>query len=124
MTPENFCYWLQGCLEISNPRSLNELETQIIKDHLALVFKKETPVRHKIPLDCSWNYNGKQYKLEMPSVNLCGDGVINKDITYRHGDDVTFLPQSYIVGNSGFTRVGETNEFKLDESYYTPRGSC
>lgn len=48
MTPEQFCYWLQGFAEItganvgfgSNPQPH---EWEVIKDHLALVFKKETP---------------------------------------------------------------------------------
>lgn len=43
MTPENFVYWLQGYMEINDPKSLGEKETQIIKDHLQLVLKKETP---------------------------------------------------------------------------------
>jgi hypothetical protein len=44
MTPEQFCYWLQGIAECGNtfvqptPR-----QWSIIKDHLQLVFKKETP---------------------------------------------------------------------------------
>lgn len=40
MTPENFCYWLQGHFELggnSTPESIN-----VIKEHLNLVFKKET----------------------------------------------------------------------------------
>jgi hypothetical protein len=45
MTPENFIYWLQGKLEIGETKSLNEQEVQIIKDHIALVLKKETPKR-------------------------------------------------------------------------------
>ena len=43
MTPENFCYWLQGLLEIGNPKNLDENQINTIKDHLRLVFKKETP---------------------------------------------------------------------------------
>lgn len=43
MTPENFCYWLQGLIELDNPTSLDENQINIIKDHLNLVFKKETP---------------------------------------------------------------------------------
>jgi hypothetical protein len=42
MTPENFCYWLQGLLEIGDPSELNMTQVLIIKDHLNLVFKKET----------------------------------------------------------------------------------
>lgn len=43
MTAENFCYWAQGFFEISNAKFLDEVRTQILKDHLALVLKKETP---------------------------------------------------------------------------------
>lgn len=43
MTPENFCYWLQGIFEVSNPQELSKEQLQVIKDHLALVFLKFTP---------------------------------------------------------------------------------
>ena len=43
LTPEQFVYWLQGFLEIENPTSLGAKQTTVIKDHLALVFKKVTP---------------------------------------------------------------------------------
>lgn len=43
MTPENFAYWLKGFIEISETKTLNEKQTQIIKDHLDLVFNKVTP---------------------------------------------------------------------------------
>ncbi len=42
MTPENFCYWLQGLLEIGDPSELDAQQVLIIKEHLNLVFKKET----------------------------------------------------------------------------------
>lgn len=45
MTAEQFTYWLQGYFEINDPERISPMETKIIKDHLALVFKKETPVR-------------------------------------------------------------------------------
>lgn len=45
MTEQNFCYWLQGLFEMGNPTHLDERQTQIIKDHLQLVFKKITPDR-------------------------------------------------------------------------------
>lgn len=45
MSDRDFAYWLNGFLEISNAKSLDETQTQIIKDHLALVFKKLTPNR-------------------------------------------------------------------------------
>lgn len=48
MTAEQFAYWLQGFMEIENPLNLNALQTAIIKDHLALVFNKQTPDRTEI----------------------------------------------------------------------------
>lgn len=47
MSSESFVYWLQGYFEIADPKSLGEKEIQIIKDHLALVLKKETPNRNE-----------------------------------------------------------------------------
>lgn len=45
MTAEQFVYWLQGAFEVGGLTSLGYTETQVIKDHLALVLKKETPAR-------------------------------------------------------------------------------
>lgn len=42
----NFTYWLQGFFEISDSKTLNEKQVQIIKDHLDLVFTKVTPDRN------------------------------------------------------------------------------
>lgn len=42
MTPEQFCYWLQGFAEISGSAP-NPNEWERIKDHLATVFNKVTP---------------------------------------------------------------------------------
>lgn len=39
MTPENFVYWLQGYFELAEPTAgLSAVQTQAIKNHLALVF--------------------------------------------------------------------------------------
>lgn len=43
MTPEQFCYWLQGYFEMSETEKLDKKHVKILKDHLALVFKKVTP---------------------------------------------------------------------------------
>jgi len=47
MDPLNFCYWLQGYIELTketNP-TFNVEQTKIIVDHLKLVFNKVTPNR-------------------------------------------------------------------------------
>lgn len=49
MSEKDFAYWLQGFFEIENPKKLDERQTQMIKDHLKLVFKKETPNRNVMP---------------------------------------------------------------------------
>lgn len=50
MTPEQFCYWLQGFIEIASDdlKNIDEKRIQIIKDHLDLVFHKVTPDRRQV----------------------------------------------------------------------------
>lgn len=49
MTPEQFCYWLQGRLEDRDlvTQSLTLEEQNLIKQHLALVFDKVTALKEK-----------------------------------------------------------------------------
>ena len=48
MTAEQFVYWLQGFMEINDPGYISKSETRVIKDHLALVFDKQTMEREII----------------------------------------------------------------------------
>jgi hypothetical protein len=43
MTAEQFVYWLQGFMEVADPKELNKTQTTQIKNHLNLVFDKQTP---------------------------------------------------------------------------------
>lgn len=44
MTPENFCYWLRGYIELADrDASLSPNQIKIINDHLDLVMTKVTP---------------------------------------------------------------------------------
>lgn len=49
MSPENFCYWLQGYFEIvkhiDHREGLSKEAVQVIEDHLKEVFDKRTPNR-------------------------------------------------------------------------------
>lgn len=55
MTPEQFCYWLQGYFEIQGIGTKDDMEgvhpdqAKIIRDHLNLVFDKKTPQRQVAP---------------------------------------------------------------------------
>jgi hypothetical protein len=42
MSPQDFCYWLQGFMEVSDPKSIDEKQLEVIKKHLALVFTNVT----------------------------------------------------------------------------------
>lgn len=57
MSPEAFCYWLQGYFELNQAKhggylpsvSLTPQQVMTIQDHLDLVFNKVTPQIHSIP---------------------------------------------------------------------------
>lgn len=77
MTPEQFTYWLQGFAEL-NPQAPNAEQWQSIRDHLNLVFKKETPVRvvgpavaepARNPLDEAIRRSKEQGAPQWPGVN-------------------------------------------------------
>jgi len=42
MTERDFCYWLQGYIEINGIQSLSEEQVKIIQEHLQLVLNKVT----------------------------------------------------------------------------------
>ncbi len=67
MTSRDFAYWLQGLFELENPKTLNLRQTDIIKKHLALVFKHEIDPsmgdkKHQTELDNIHNPNSPAYK--------------------------------------------------------------
>jgi hypothetical protein len=41
MKSVEFCYWLQGLFELGNPATLDVTQTELVKRHLAMVFKHE-----------------------------------------------------------------------------------
>ena len=46
MTPEQFCYWLQGYFELqpSGSGSISAAQARVIKEHLQLTFEKVTTI--------------------------------------------------------------------------------
>lgn len=51
ITPEQFCYWLQGMFEGNQFTTLSEKQISIIKEHLSLVFTKITPDHEEVFLE-------------------------------------------------------------------------
>lgn len=41
MNSRDFCFWLQGLFELSNPATLDAKQTDLIKRHLNMVFQHE-----------------------------------------------------------------------------------
>jgi len=39
MTAKEFCYWLQGSIELNGSKEFNKEQTKIIKRHLNMVFE-------------------------------------------------------------------------------------
>lgn len=47
MTPENFCYWLQGYFElnaVNGSNTLTDTQTKVIQEHLQKVFTTPKPI--------------------------------------------------------------------------------
>lgn len=84
MTPQEFCYWLQGFIEIANPCGMTGEQLQIIKDHLQLVFVKVTPTYPSIyPYTC-----GPLVPLYNSDVIKLGESNRNEDILCSFGYDL------------------------------------
>lgn len=68
MQPIEFCYWLQGFIEIQDPGEISYKQVDIIKEHLKLVFSKVTPDRSTLNT--------------YPSV--CGGNILTNAISDQH----------------------------------------
>jgi hypothetical protein len=49
MKAENFCFWLQGFFELTDPKQVTPEQAEQIKTHLALVFQHDPAMAHKAP---------------------------------------------------------------------------
>lgn len=49
MEPRDFCYWLQGFLELHGDNTVSMPQVKMIREHLATVFEKRTPPLKTLP---------------------------------------------------------------------------
>lgn len=76
MTSRDFVYWLQGYFELQEPTEIPARETDLIKRHLALVFKHE--------IDPSMGDEAVQQTLnEIHSGSILPEEQLSADIKYR-----------------------------------------
>ena len=61
MTPNEFCYWLQGRAELLPDQPPTDAEWKMIREHLSLVFTKVTPPKdaHKSVDDVLREFRGR-----------------------------------------------------------------
>lgn len=68
MTPENFCYWLQGLLELEPSLDiLDAAKTKMIREHLRRVFE---PKIFSNQLNSPIVYSGVQTLSELQSIQV------------------------------------------------------
>lgn len=48
MTPQDFTYWLQGFVEMTEADTISDVQWKMIKDHLKLTVNKQTPSYPKV----------------------------------------------------------------------------
>jgi len=104
MTTEQFTYWLQGFMEVANPTTLDETQTQIIKDHLALVFNKQTPNRNTLP-DLDFGINNP---ITNPTLNYNNDLDTTKICTAQE----TIVVEPHFFGGKKPKKVGKVTKNK------------
>ena len=46
MKADNFCYWLQGLMELEDPKTITEEQLNDIKAHLRITFKYDIDKRY------------------------------------------------------------------------------
>jgi len=73
VTPENFCYWLQGFFELQTPKrpekiSLNDDQVKMIEDHLKSVFAPATVSTHP---GLTFTYPGPGDPVIGPTAQIC-----------------------------------------------------
>ncbi len=96
MSPESFCYWLQGYLEFSQylngPKDLNERQVEDIRNQLNLVLTKtnlpmQLPLFPNLPpfppVTCDDSTTGKPSWSSYPQVSCCSGDVV----TFHHTGD-------------------------------------
>lgn len=75
MTPQDFCYWLNGYFELEGQNfALNQRQIQIVKDRLKLVLDKKTPDRNNqysytTPTPNSTEGKNDTFPIKVPNAN-------------------------------------------------------
>ncbi|WP_321913566.1 hypothetical protein [Paraburkholderia sp. J11-2] len=88
MNERDFCYWLNGFVELTQGQTPNPAQWKSIKEHLDLVFKKVTPavdVEQKITLDPRKWQTGPVPGAPDPIAGKSMEEILKQYWTHSHG---------------------------------------
>jgi len=70
MTSRDFAYWLMGSLELTPPEDgLNKEQTQILKNHLNMVFAHDITPDGELKYKPGFSFDGQEEIDGLPKVN-------------------------------------------------------
>jgi len=84
MNEKDFCYWLQGFVELQDSDVISEKQWLVIKDHLKLVFDKETPDHN--------NVSSQPFTFKVSDVQAPFDFKKASDFIGKHYEPTDFGP--------------------------------
>ncbi len=102
MDSMQFCYWLQGLFELADPKILTEKQLEVIKEHLNLVFTKQTTTKYDSRKDSIYN-NPRGM-----GIMTCGLGEPSQKVEgYSPNEDKT---KSFFKGENEYVDVNDAND--------------
>jgi hypothetical protein len=78
MSPEQFAYWLNGHVELNSDSQPDDVQWEIIKDHLKLVMTKITPQREQ-----QRQYEFPKFPAQTPITTLPFPAPVVSDKTFQ-----------------------------------------
>jgi hypothetical protein len=118
MTPQEFCYWLQGYFEVSGNETLTPEQVKMVKEHLQLTFNKVTTTTiHPSSLRTAWVDSFH------PGISHCQ--VTNDKIPeYIQKLTTEFQIKNLNGNNLSYPFNGQTKEEYKQQYGYDPPLSC
>jgi hypothetical protein len=90
MTERDFCYWLQGLMEVGNPTTLNEDQVKVIKEHLQLVFKQDPKIKQLMEDLTNGHSTTRPSNINTLTAPTPNGGLIRSGGIYPNEDDIVY----------------------------------
>ena len=73
MTSRDFCFWLQGYFELSGDQAIDQGQSNVIKQHLSMVFRHE--------IDPQMGNQAHQTDLDTIHAGAIGGGTLSRPLS-------------------------------------------